>query len=125
MHRRRGPADDTIAVMSEDGGDTLEPAVRDILQPDEDLHIQVRSIEATLAVTNRRLIVANGNRVILDLPFEQLRRVEFDLERGHPATLVIVPDSPSDRPQVLSIPPEEYERTAMALARIGERLDET
>jgi hypothetical protein len=111
--------------MSEDREDTVEPALLHILQPDEELRIQARSLEATLAVTDRRLLVATGDRVALDIPFEQLRRVQFDIERGRPATLVIVPEWPSDRPQVLAIPTDEYEQTAIALARIGQRLDES
>jgi hypothetical protein len=101
------------------------PALLQILEPDEELHIQARSTEATLAITNRRLIVASGDRVDLDIPYEQLRRIELDIERGRPATLVIVPEWPSDRPQVLAIPPEEYERAALGIGRIGRYLDET
>jgi hypothetical protein len=102
-----------------------EPALLHILRPDEELHIQARSVDATVAITDRRLIVTSGDRVELDIPYEQLRRVQFDIERGRPATLVIVPEWPSDRPQVLAIPPEEYEHAAMGIGRIGQHLEET
>ena len=39
--------------------------------------------------------------------------------------LVIVPEHPADRPQVLSIPPEQYELVGQALAVIGKRLSQT
>ena len=62
---------------------------------------------------------------MLDISYDRLRRIQFDIERSRPATLVIVPESPSDEPQLLAIPPEEYERAARALAVIGERLSES
>jgi len=96
-----------------------------VLRPDEELHIQARSMDSVVAITDRRVIVTSGARVELDIPYEQLRRVQFDIERGRPATLVIVPEWPSDRPQVLAIPPEEYERAALGIGRIGQHLDES
>ena len=53
---------------------------------------------------------------------ENLRRVEFDIERDRPATLVVVPVSPQDEPQVLAVQPEEYEGVANALVVIRCRL---
>ncbi len=102
-----------------------DPSLLHILRPHEELHIQARSTDATVAITDRRLIVTSGDRVELDIPYEQLRRVQFDIERGRPATLVLVPEWPSDRPQVLAIPPEEYERTAIGIGRIGQYLART
>jgi hypothetical protein len=111
--------------MSERSEEALEPTLLHILRPDEELHIQARSMDSVVAITDRRLIVTSGERVELDIPYEQLRRVQFDIERGRPATLVIVPEWPSDRPQVLAIPPEDYERAALGIGRIGQYLDET
>jgi hypothetical protein len=110
--------------MSERRELSPEPSLLHILQPDEELRIQARSVDATVAITDRRLLVTSGERVDLDISYEQLRRVQFDIERGRPATLVIVPEWPSDRPQVLAIPAEEYERAAMVVGRIGQHLDE-
>jgi hypothetical protein len=111
--------------MSERSEEAVEPTLLHILGPDEELHIQARSVDSVVAITDRRLIVTSGERVELDIPYEQLRRVQFDIERGRPATLVIVPEWPSDRPQVLAIPPEEYEHTAIGIGRIGRHLDES
>jgi hypothetical protein len=111
--------------MSDRREDGPEPSLLHILQPDEALHIQARSVDSTVAITDRRLIVTSGERVELDIPYDQLRRVQFDIERGRPATLVIVPEWPTDRPQVLSIPPEEYEHAALGIGRIGQYLEET
>src|SRR3977135_1852505 len=110
--------------MTENHDHSLEAPLLHLLQPDEKVHIQPRSIDATLAITDSRVVVATGQRVALDIPYDSLRRIQFDIERDRPATLVLVPDSPTDQPQVLAIPPEEYERTCMALAEIGRRLAE-
>jgi hypothetical protein len=102
----------------------LERELQRVLAPDERLRVQAPAREGTVAVTDRRIIVAAGNRVALDIPFEALRRIQFDVERRRPATFVIVPEHPNDEAQVLSIPPEEYEAAAQALVAIGRELAE-
>ncbi|HET7030126.1 MAG TPA: hypothetical protein VFI34_06420 [Candidatus Limnocylindrales bacterium] len=98
------------------------PELDQILEPDEKLHVAARTSDAVLGVTDRRLVVAAPERLALAIPFHALRRIQFDIERNRPATLVIVPESPADEPQVLSIPAERYRETADALVMIGERL---
>jgi len=102
----------------------FEPTILRLLQSEEKLQMAARARDAILAVTDRRLVVADDQRVALDIPYDSVRRVQFDIERARPATLVIVPESPSDEPQILAIPPEEYDRAASALAVIGQRLSE-
>jgi hypothetical protein len=92
------------------------------LEADEELKAQARARDAALAVTNRRVLVAANERLALSVPFEELRRIQFDIERSRPATMVIVPEQPHDEPQVLAIDPEEYDSAAEALAFIGRRL---
>ena len=79
--------------------------------------------DVVIAVTNERLIVVDDNRPILDVPFSGLRRIQFDIERGRPASLVIVPELVRDEPRVLNIPIAKLREAAIALARIGERLN--
>jgi hypothetical protein len=50
---------------------------------------------------------------------------QFDIERGRPATLVIVPEHITNWPRVLSIPMETLREVALVLARVGERLNES
>ena len=95
------------------------------LADDEVIEARARARDGVLAVTGRRLAIAANDRVVLDIPFKRLRRIQFDIERSRPATLVVVPEHPSDQPQVLAIPPEEYDAVAQALALVGRRLDET
>ncbi len=110
--------------MSEARELDFEPTILRLLQSEEKLQMAARARDAILAVTDRRLVVADDQRVALDIPYDSVRRVQFDIERARPATLVIVPESPSDEPQILAIPPEEYDRAASALAVIGQRLSE-
>jgi hypothetical protein len=95
----------------------LQPHV--VLEPGEQLRHRAPASDATIAVTDRRLIVADPTRVALAVPFERLRRIQFDVERTRPATLVIVPEHPSDEAQVLTVRPDQYEATARALVAIG------
>ena len=96
-----------------------EPILR-LLQPDEQLQAIATTNEARLLVTNRRFAVAVDDRISLDISIDQLRRIQFDIEKSRPATLVLVPESPSDPPQVLAVPKEHYHEVARALAIIGE-----
>ncbi len=75
--------------------------------------------DSRILVTDRRIAVAQGERVALDIPIENVRRIQFDIEKSRPATLVIVPDSPRDPPQVLAVPVANYEEVAEALAILG------
>jgi hypothetical protein len=102
--------------------DGLHPRVVQALEPDENIHVVARALNATLAVTDRRLLVAADERLALSVPLDNVRRVQFDIERARPATLVVVPEMPQDEPQVLAIPPEDYESAASALVVIGQRL---
>lgn len=92
------------------------------LEPDEKVEARARTDNAVLVVTDRRVAVAADQRLALDVSFDRLRRVQFDIERARPATLVLVPEHPSDYPQVLAIPPQVYADVANALVVIGERL---
>ena len=96
-----------------------------LVQPDEAVlgHATTRGI--VLLATDRRMAVLDGGRVALDLPYHRLRRIQFDIERQRPATLVIVPESPADEPQVISIPPEEYQEVADVLVAVGRNLTAT
>jgi hypothetical protein len=96
---------------------------RRLLDPSESVHVEARADDALVLVTDKRLAVASRpDRFDLDIPFDGLRRVQFDIERTRPAVLVIVPEHPTDRPQVLSIPPEQYDLVGQALAIIGRQL---
>lgn len=94
-----------------------------LLHQDERIEFEAHAHEARLLVTDRRLaVVSRPDRPDLDVPFDALRRIQFDIERERPATLVIVPEHPDDKPQVLAIPPDQYVAVGRALAAIGQRL---
>jgi hypothetical protein len=99
--------------------------LRRLLEPDEQLHVRAEATDAVMLVTDRRVAVSVNDRLSLAVPFEGLRRVQFDIERERHATLVLVPDAPRDIPQVLVIPPEQYAAVGEALAIIGRRFAES
>jgi len=94
----------------------------EVLEPNETATALARARNAALVVSDRRLLILTAERTALDVPFERLRRIQFDIERNRPATLVIVPEHPSDEPQVLPIAREEYRAVADALVLIGEKI---
>lgn len=94
-----------------------------LLHADEKIQVEAQGEGSRLVVTDRRLaVVSRTDRPDLDIPFEGVRRIQFDIERLRPATLVIVPEHPDNHPQVLAIPPEQYSAVGEALAAIGRRL---
>jgi hypothetical protein len=108
--------------MAQSHDEALLPAVLPILDPDEELSIALRATDAIVAVTTRRLLVKVNKRLALDVAYPGLRRIQFDIERSRPATLVIVPENPTHEAQVLSIPVEEIPRCAQALGIVSQRL---
>src|SRR5438132_1021880 len=89
------------------------------LGPDERVAVTLRATEAVVAITNKRLVVTVNERLALALAFQGLRRIQLDIERERPTTLVILPEDPRQEAQVLSIPGSEIERVAHAVAVVG------
>ncbi|MEA2518612.1 MAG: hypothetical protein QOF49_692 [Chloroflexota bacterium] len=110
-------------AQPEDDGENL--ILRQVLAPDERVRVKAIASDAVLAVTDRRLVVAAPSRLALAIEFAAVRRVQFDIERDRPATLVIVPELASDEPQVLAIAPHQYEAAAAAIVALGLALDAT
>ena len=96
--------------------------IKRILQPTEQVVHFTELGDALIAVTDTRLAVADANRVALAVGIEDLRRIQFDIEKTRPATLVIVPERPDDDPQVLKVEPDCYEEVAAILVTVGRRL---
>src|SRR5690242_5215670 len=94
--------------------DPASPAVTPLLQPGEIVHHEAEALEGVVAVTDRRVLIKSDERVTMDLPFEAVRRIQFDVERKRPAALIIVPEAPRHEPQVLSVPPERLHEVAAA-----------
>jgi hypothetical protein len=104
---------------------TRPEEIAHLLAPDEQVEVVANARAAKVFVTNRHLAVADGHRVSLHVAFPALRRIQFDIERDRPATLVIVPESPHDEPQVLAVQAADYDQVAKAIAAIGRRLAES
>jgi hypothetical protein len=99
-----------------------DPPVLRLVQPGEMVEVMTEATGVDLLLTDRRLAVASGERVALDVSFPELRRIQFDVERRRPATLVIVPEDPRYEPQVIAVPPARYAEVTAMLATIGQRL---
>ena len=98
------------------------PPVLRVVEPGEMVAVMTGAEGTHLLLTDRRLVVATGERVALDVGFAELRRIQFDIERRRPATLVIVPEDPANEPQVVSVPPARYDEVTSVLATVGRRL---
>jgi hypothetical protein len=94
-------------------------------QPREtDVQLRAQIGETAMIVTEDRLLVVTPDRQLLDVPLTEVRRIQFDIERRRPATLVIVPEHASHEPQVLSVHHDYYDGVADALALVGRRIAE-
>ena len=112
--------------MAGDGNEVAQhPAVQKLLGPGEEVQHVASAGEAVIAVTSHRLAVIQEDRTALDVGIDNVRRIQFDIEKTRPATLVIVPEHPNQAPQVLAVRPEEYQEVAAALVTIGLRLAES
>lgn len=107
-----------LAVTDEPG--RFDEPILALVGPEEKLQAIAKADEYRILVTDRRVAVAQDQRIALDIPIRELRRVEFDIEKSRPATLVFVPDS--HPPEVLIVPVEHYPEVALALAKLGELL---
>ena len=66
--------------MSAEREVTPPPHVLQLLDPDEELRHQPPAKDLVLVLTDRRLVVADDDRVTLDIPYPRLRRVQLDVE---------------------------------------------
>jgi len=98
-----------------------DPVVRR-LGRDEAVRGVVDGIGGRLVLTDRRVLVTEHGVITLDVPIDNLRLVEFDIESQRPARVIIVPEYPSDPPRELDIEPQQYDEVAAVLAQLGPRI---
>ena len=92
------------------------------LSAGEQVHATAAATDSVVLVTDQRLLVVTGRRAALDVDVTGLRRIQFDVEKRRPATMVIVPEDPTLEAQVLTIPPSDIEAAAAVVAQVGLRL---
>src|SRR5258706_1789289 len=102
-----------------------EPAPDLPLASGEAVQLRARVGDAAMVVTDQRLLVVSPDRHLFDVAIHEVRRIQFDIEKKQPATLVIVPEQPSNEPQVLAVPHHHYAEVAEALVLVGLRLAES
>jgi hypothetical protein len=84
----------------------------------------VQASEATVTLTEDRIDVRIGRRLRMTAAIDGLRRIEFGIEKGQPVTLILVPDSPDQTPQILTIPTDQYEAVATLLLTLAREIAE-
>jgi hypothetical protein len=95
------------------------PSVLHLLRPGEEIQHATSAGRALLAVTTHRIAIVEDGHTIMDIALDDIRRIQFDIEKTRPATLVIVPDRLADAPQVLMVMPDEYPAVVAALVTVG------
>jgi len=105
-----------------ESAETSDHPVLRVIGPDERIQARARAGDTEIVVTDRRLAVGSVDRLTLDIGLDGLRRIQFDIERDRPATLVVVPELSNHEPQVLAVRPVDYPAVAQALVYIGQRL---
>ena len=85
----------------------------------QDIRAQSSADGHLVVLTDDILRVGSGENVALDVPIGDVRRIQFDVERDRPATLVIVPDAAWRQSQVIMVEPEHYEGVAHVIAVLG------
>ena len=98
-----------------------------ITQPSDGAHpteVRLQVEDGYLTVTNRGVRLDRDERLVFELLFRGLRRIQLDIEQDRPATFVLVPHRAAHPPQVLSISPEHYGAAGTAISIIGRRLAE-
>ncbi len=78
---------------------------------------------SVVVVADRRVVLIESTRVVMALPFEAIRRAEFNVEADRPATLTIVPDNPTHPPQILRVEEPDDRDAAAAVAELGTHLN--
>jgi hypothetical protein len=99
-----------------------EPHDSDTLDPVPVIEIVVALPDATLTLSDGRLLVTRDPNVSMMVPIESIRRIQFDVEKRIPASIVIVPENALDEPQLLKVPAEFLGDVATIVAAVGARL---
>ena len=82
----------------------------------------LNGLEGIVRLTAGGVEVVAPHGTLLEVSYSGLRRIQLDIEQDRPATFVLVPHNANHRPQVLSIPADEYGAAGKAIAIIGQRL---
>jgi hypothetical protein len=87
---------------------------------------RAKVVNGVLLVTGRRVALTDdAGESTLDVPFIGIRRIEFNIDRERPATVVIVPEHRTDPLIALEVASDQYAAVAEALAVLGRDLADT
>jgi len=104
----------------------IDERVRDqvvkLLLDGELVEAEVEAEDASILITDRRVLVIHGRAITMNCPISRLRRIQLDVERGVPATMAIVPEDLTVVPQILRLADSSLVTAAAAVGLVGARL---
>jgi hypothetical protein len=96
----------------------MDPHVVRILD-NEEVVAAVELDDVMVALTPTRLIVADRQRLRLDLPIEQLHRVQLTVESDRPGLITFVPTTDRYPADLVLVPRHRFEETGQVVMAIG------
>lgn len=96
----------------------VDPHVERALGDDEVL-TGVEFDNVLVALTASRLLIADRQRIRVDLPLSELHRVQFVLENDRPALLTFVPSSDRYPTDLVSVPGDRFEDAGQLVIAVG------
>jgi hypothetical protein len=104
----------------------IDEGVRDqvarLLADGERVEAEFEAEDASILITDQRVLVLQGRAVTMNCPISRLRRIQLDVERGVPATMAIVPEDLTVIPQILRLVDDSLATAASAVGLVGQRL---
>lgn len=86
---------------------------------DEEISSGVELDQVIVALTASRLVVADPQRLRLDLPLSELHRVHLVVESDRPGLLTFVPESDRYPSVLVMVPRERFEEAGQVVMAIG------
>jgi hypothetical protein len=96
--------------------------VTGLLDDGEQVEATFEAEDASIVITDRRVLVLQGRAITMNCPIDRLRRIQLDVERGVPATIAIVPEDLTVVPQILRLADDSLVTAAAAVGLVGRRL---
>jgi hypothetical protein len=91
--------------------------------PDERVRVVVETDDGVLALTDRRVVGRDALQAMLDVPVTAVRRIQLDVEKHRPATVVVVPDDATKVVMALSVPADQLASVSELVVRVGAELE--
>jgi hypothetical protein len=88
----------------------------------EDMLAAVQLDDVLVALTASRLLVADRQRIRLDMPLDELHRVQLVVESDRPGLLTLVPTTDRYPAELVSVPLQRLEDVGQVVMAIGRKV---